>query len=101
MTQPDKREGGGKFEPSEAAMDQYRASRRRYIRPALVFLPVMFLVLGLQNLHVPAPVLVVLLVVGGIVTSVIIWQNAVVAMRADRRLRAEKREWDAKQSRPT
>ena len=79
-------------------MDQYRASRRRYIRPALVFLPVMFLVLGLQNLHVPPPVLVVLLLVGGTVTSVIIWQNAVVALRADRRLKAEKHEWEARQA---
>jgi hypothetical protein len=95
MTQPDDRESLGKFEPSEAAMDQYRASRRRYFR-VLVFLPVMFLLLGLQNLHVPAPILLVLLGVGFIVTTVIIWQNAVVAVRADRRLRAEKREWDAK-----
>ena len=95
MTQPDDRESLGKFEPSEAAMDQYRASRRRYFR-GLVFLPVMFLLLGLQNLHVPGPVLLVLLGVAGIVEFVIIWQNAVVAMRADRRLKAEKHQWEAR-----
>jgi hypothetical protein len=77
-------------------MDQYRASRRRYIRPALVFLAMMFLVLGLQNLHVPAPVLIVLLGVGFTVWFVMVWQNAVVAVRADRRLKAEKHEWDAR-----
>jgi hypothetical protein len=80
------------FEPSEAAMDQYRASRRRYSRHALVFLPVMFLTLGLQNLHVPAPVLIAMIGVAGIVASDMIWQNAAVAMRADRRLKAEKHE---------
>ena len=81
-------------------MDQYRASRRRYFR-ILVFLPIMFVLLGLQNLHVPAPVLLALLGVGFIVTSVMIWQNAAVAMRADRRLKAEKREWDARRSGPS
>lgn len=80
-------------------MDEYRASRRRYFRPPLVFLPTMFLLLGLQNLHVPAPVLLVLLGMGSIVTFVMVWRNAKVAIRADRRLKAEKREWDAKQRR--
>ena len=58
----------------------------------------MFLLLGLQNLHVPAPVLLGLLGVAGIVEFVIIWQNAVVAMRADRRLKAEKHEWEARRA---
>jgi hypothetical protein len=96
MTKRDDRESLGKFVPSEAAMDEYRASRRRYSRVALVFLPIMFLTLGLQNLHVPAPVLLALLGVAGIVCFVIIWQNAVVAVRADRRLKAEKHEWEAR-----
>jgi hypothetical protein len=91
MTQPDDTESLGNFEPSEAAMDQYRASRRRYFR-VLIFLPVMFLSLVIPQ---QAPALV-LLGVGGIVTFVIIWQNAVVAVRADRRLKAEKHEWDAR-----
>ena len=77
-------------------MDQYRASRRRYLR-GLFFLPVMFLVLVIPQ---QAPALV-LLGVGGIVEFVIIWQNGVVAMRADRRLKAEKREWDAKHAGPS
>ena len=98
MNQPDESKSLGKCEPSEAAMDQYRASRRRYFR-GLFFLPVMFVLLGLQNLHVPAPVLLVLLGVAGIVEFVIIWQNAVVAVRADRRLKAEMQEWKARQLR--
>jgi hypothetical protein len=101
MTQSDDRESLGKFEPSEAAMDEYRASRRRYFQPALGFLAMMFLLLGLQNLHVPAPVLLALLGVGFIVWLVMVLQNAVVAMRADRRLKAEKREWEAKQVGPS
>jgi hypothetical protein len=101
MTQSDDRESLGKFEPSEAAMDEYCASRRRYFRPALGFLAMMFLLLGLQNLHVPAPVLLALLGVGFIVWLVMVLQNAVVAMRADRRLKAEKREWEAKQVGPS
>jgi hypothetical protein len=99
MTQPEDNESQGKFEPSEAAMDEYRASRRRYSRPALGFLAMMFLLLGLQNLHVPAPVLLVLLGVGFIVWSVMVWRNAIIAIRADRRLKAEKREWGAKHAR--
>lgn len=96
MTQPDDTESLGNFEPCEAAMDQYRASRRRYFR-VLIFLPVMFLGLVIPQ---QAPALV-LLGVGGIVTFVIIWQNAVVAVRADRRLKAEKHEWEARRAEPS
>jgi hypothetical protein len=101
MTEPDDKDSIGKFEPSEAAMDQYRASRRRYFRPALGFLAMIFLLLGLQNLHVPAPVLLALLGVGFIVWLVMVLQNGVVAVRADRRLKAEKHEWDARQAGPS
>ena len=96
MTQPDDKESPRKFEYSEAAMDQYRAGMRRSIRPALVFLPMMFLGLGLQNLHVPAPFLVVLLVVGTIATLVIVAQNYGYQRRAQQRLKAERREWEVK-----
>lgn len=74
-------------------MDQFHASRRRYIRPVLVFLPVMFLALVLPW-EVPA---LVLLAVGVITVLVMVAQNFMVARRADQRLKAEKREWKANQ----
>jgi hypothetical protein len=101
MNQPDDRASLGKFEPSEAAMDEYRASRRRYFWPGLGFLAMYFLLLGLQNLHVPAPVLLGLLCVGFTVWSVMVWKNYRIARRADLRLKAEKREWDARKAGPS
>lgn len=95
MNQPHSNGNREKFEPSEAALDEYYASRRRYIRPVLVFLPIMFLFLAIRKYQVPA---LILLGVGSIAFFVMIWRNAIIAVRADRRLKAEKREWDAKQA---
>jgi Na+/H+ antiporter NhaC len=91
-------ESRGDFMPSEAAMEEFYASRRRYIRPVLVFLPVMFITLAIRKYEVAA---LMLIGVGLIVTLFMVAQNGVLAMRADRRLRAEKREWKAKQARPS
>ena len=81
------------FKYSEALTDEYNASLRRYIRPVLVFLPSMFLGLVIPY-QVPA---LVLLGVGTIVSIVMAQQTFVLQMRLNRRLKAEKREWEAKQ----
>ena len=96
MTQQDGDHTSGKFIPSEAAMDQFYASRRRYIRPVLVFFPVLFLALVIPW-KISA---LVLLGVGLIVVLIMVAQNFMVARRADQRLKAEKREWKARQARP-
>jgi hypothetical protein len=90
-----------KFEPSEAAMEEYYASRRLSKRPVLVFLPTSFLALGLQQLGVPMFVNLVLLGAGTIAAFVLTTKNAKIMRQADRRLKAEKREWEAQQDRPS
>ena len=97
MTQQDGHGGPGEFEYSEAAMDEWRASRRRQIRPVLVFLPVMILFAVLHTQMVSVPIVLV----GIVVTGVMIVQNGVIGWRADRRLKAEKREWEAKHREPS
>jgi len=98
MTQLDGHGGPGEFAYSEAAMDEWRASRRRQIRPVLVFLPVMVVS---YNLHAHEAVALSILLLGGLVTGVMIVQNGVIGWRADRRLKAEKREWQAKHREPS
>jgi hypothetical protein len=91
----------GKFEPSEEAREEYYASRRLSKRPVLVFLPTSFLALGLQQLGVPMPVTLVLFGVGMIAFFVLTTKNAKIMKQADRRLKAEKKEWEAQQDRPS
>ena len=79
-------------------MDEWRASRRRQIRPVLVFLPVM--ALTYFEIRHEAVALSILLV-GMLLTGVMIVQNGVLGWRADRRLKAEKREWEAEHGEPS
>lgn len=88
----------GEIEYSEAAMDEWRASRRRYIRPGLVFAPVMVVS---YNVHAHEALALSILLGGGVVTWVMIGRNRKVALIADRRLKAEKREWEAKHREPS
>ena len=83
-----------KFEYSEAAMDQWRASKRRAIRPPLVFLPFMVVVAIVHDHEV---VSVALTLVGMVAALAMAGQNFIIGRRAERRLKAEKREWEAKQ----
>ena len=91
------REGSGQepFKYSEAAMDQWQESRRRYIRPVLVFLPVM----AVAYVKIHNMISVPILLVGTVVALVMVGQNGRIALRADRRLKAEKRDWEARQGR--
>jgi hypothetical protein len=84
-------EGPGKFVPSDAAMDEYSASRHRYVRPVLVFLPVM-VVFAIVHEH-PA-IAIPITLAGFVVTAVMIGLNYRVARRADLRLKVEKHAWE-------
>jgi hypothetical protein len=101
MTQEHGNESLEKFEYSEAALDQYYASRRRNVRPSLVFLIMMFSGLALQKFGAPMLVLLVLWSVGMIAVFVVVAQNFRIQRRADMRFKAEKREWEVKQARPS
>ena len=81
----------GKFVPSDAAMDEYSASRHRYVRPVLVFLPVM-VVFAIVHEH-PA-IAIPITLAGFVVTAVMIGLNYRVARRADLRLKVEKHAWE-------
>jgi hypothetical protein len=97
MTQRQGNERQEKFEYSEAALDEYYASRRRYIRPVLVLFATMLLFFPTRRYEVAALAVVG---VGGLVFFVMIGQNYRVERRADKRMKAENREWEAKQARP-
>jgi hypothetical protein len=99
--QRDDNQSNGKFEPSEAAREEYDASRRLSKRPVFVFLPTSFLALGLQQLGVPMLVTLVLLGAGTIAALVLTTKNAKIMKQADRRLKAEKQDWEAQQDRPS
>jgi hypothetical protein len=60
----------------------------------------MTLSLASWKLHAPVAVDLVLLGVGAIASFVLTGQNYVIQRRASLRLKAEKREWEAKQARP-
>jgi hypothetical protein len=94
----DRQKAPGEFQYSEAAMDQWRASKRRAIRPVLVFLPALFLA---GVLHDREAVAVTLTLVGMVVYFVMIGQNFVIVRRAERRLKAEKQSWETKNVRPS
>lgn len=78
------------------AMDQWRASKRRAIRPVLVFVPLILLALVLPNEAAGVTLSLGAMTIG----YVMIWQNFVVVRRAERRLKAEKMAWEAKQPQP-
>jgi hypothetical protein len=84
-------EARGKFVPSDAAMDDYYGSRRRYVRPVLVFLPVMVL---FAIVHEHPAIAIPITLAGFVVTVVMIGLNYRVARRADVRLKAEKHAWE-------
>ena len=98
MTQRQGNESQEKFEYSESALDEYYASRRRYIRPVLVLFAMMLLFFATRKYEVLALTLVG---VGMLVFFVLICQNYRVERRADKKMKAEKREWEAKHARPT
>jgi hypothetical protein len=99
MTPKNGKEGREAFKPSDAAMDEYYASRRRNIRPALVSLSMMALVLALREFQAPVSVLLAVIGVWIIWSFVLIAQNYTIQRRADQRLKAEKHEWQAQQTR--
>jgi hypothetical protein len=84
-------EAPGKFVPSDAAMDEHYASRRRYVRPVLVFLPVMVL---FAIVHEHPAIASPITLAGFVVTAVMIGLNYGVARRADLRLKVEKHAWE-------
>ena len=96
MTQRDGGQSQEKFKYSDASTEDYNASIRRYIRPTLVFLPTMFLALVIPN----EVLALVVLGVGFIVSIVMVEQNYRIQRRLNVRLKAEKREWEAKQAGP-
>jgi hypothetical protein len=96
MTQRDGGQSQEKFKYSDASTEDYHASIRRYIRPTLVFLPTMFLALVIPN----EVLALVVLGVGFIVSIVMVEQNYRIQRRLNVRLKAEKREWEAKQAGP-
>jgi hypothetical protein len=96
MAQPDGGQSQEKFKYSDASAEAYNASIRRYIRPTLVLLPTMLLALVIPNKVLAQ----VLLGVGFVVSIVMIEQNYRIQRRLNVRLKAEKREWEAKQARP-
>ena len=96
MAQPDGGQSQETFKYSDASTEAYNASMRRYIRPTLVLLPTMLLALVIPNKVLAQ----VLLGVGFIVSIVMIEQNYRIQRRLNVRLKAEKREWEAKQARP-
>lgn len=74
-------------------MEEYYASRRRYVRPVLVFLPVMVL---FAIVHEHPAIAIPLTLAGFVVTVVMIGSNYRVARRADLRLKVEKHAWETK-----
>jgi hypothetical protein len=100
MTQRQDNESQDKFEYSEAALDEYYAGTRLNRRAALAMMTGMTLSLASWKLHAPVAVFMVLLGVGAIASFVLTGQNYVIQRRASLRLKAEKREWEAKQSGP-
>ena len=82
------------FAYSEAAMEQWRASKRRAIRPALVFLPFMVVAVIVHSYEVAA---VALTLVGMVAALAMTGQNLIIGRRAERRMKTEKKEWEAKQ----
>lgn len=101
MTQPGANESHGNFEYSADALDEYYAGTRQNRRPALAMLTAMTLSLALWKLHAPVAIPLVLLGVGAIISFVLTGQNYVIQRRANLRLKAEKREWEAKHGRPS
>jgi hypothetical protein len=97
MTQQDGGESQGKFKYSDASMEEYNASIRRYVRPTLVFLPTMLLALVIPN----QVLALVVLGVGLIVSMVMVQQNYLVQRRLNVKLKAEKREWETKHPGPS
>lgn len=79
-------------------MNEFYASRRRYIRPVLFFLPVMAL---FAIVHEHQAIAIPLVLVGFVVTAVMIGMNYRVSRRADLRLKAEKRDWEAQHAQPS
>lgn len=98
MTEPDGKDSRGEFEYSEAALDQWYASRRRYIRPVLVLGSTLLLIPVMRKWELAG---VVLLCLAVSVIFVMVAQNYVIERRADKRLKAEKHEWEAKHARPS
>ena len=95
MTQRQGNESQGKFDYSDAALDEYHAAQRLSWRPGLAMMAGMTLSLGLWKLHAPMAIPLVLLGVGLITSFVLTGQNYVIQRRAWLRLKAEKREWEA------
>ena len=91
-------EGQRKFDYSDAALDEYYAAKRLNRRPGWAMMAGMTLSLVLWKLHAPVAIPLVLLGVGGTASFVLAGQNYVIQRRASLRLKAEKREWDAKQA---
>ena len=83
------KESQEKFEYSEGAMDQWRASKRRAIRPPLVFLPFMILFYIVRG-HEAA--LLAATLVGGVAALAMPGRNFTIGRRAERRMKAEKKE---------
>ena len=83
-----------KFEYSEAAMDQWRASKRRSIRPPLVFFPFMVVAVIVHSYEVAA---VALTLVGMATALAMTGQNVIIGRRAERRMKTEKKQWEVKQ----
>ena len=88
------KENQEEFEYSEAAMDQWRASKRRSIRPPLVFFPFMVVAVIVHSYEVAA---VTLTLVGTAAALAMTGQNVIIGRRAERRMKTEKKEWESKQ----
>jgi hypothetical protein len=97
MTQRDGGQSQEKFKYSDASTEEYNASIRRFIRPTLVFLTTMFLALVIPNKVLAQ----VLLGAGFIVSMVMVQQNYRIQRRLNVKLKAEKREWEAKHPGPS
>jgi hypothetical protein len=95
MTQRQGNESQGKFDYSDAALDEYYAAKRLNWRPGLAMMAGMTLSLAPWKLHAPMAIPLVLLGVGAITSFVLAGQNYVIQRRAWLRLKAEKREWEA------
>ena len=76
-------------------MDEYYAAKRLIRHPGLAMMAGMTLSLALWKLHAPVAIPLVLLGVGAITAFVLAGQTYVIQRRAWRRLKAEKREWEA------
>jgi hypothetical protein len=95
MTQRQGNESQGKFDYSDAALDEYYAAKRLNWRPGLAMMAGMTLDLATWKLHAPMAIPLVFLGVGAIISFVLAGQNYVIQRRASLRLKAEKREWEA------